>query len=78
MAEKPQNLEAIAQHLKDARCDDETIDCFLKLYEEGKTAEQYRMLRRQRAVLLEHMHKAQQRVDCLDGFIFKFKKIVQS
>ena len=61
-------------NLKDAGCDEATIQKYFQLYYEGKQQEQYRLLARHRASLLDQIHMSQHVIDCLDYLIYNMKK----
>lgn len=60
--------------LKDAGCDEATIEKYLQLQCKDRHQEQYQLLYLQRAFLLEQVHVSQQQIDCLDYLIFMTKK----
>ena len=61
-------------NLKDAGCAPQLIAKILALREAGNTHDQLRLLTRQRAALLEKIHAAQKKVDCLDYLVFNMKQ----
>ena len=61
-------------NLKDAGCAAETLKKYFQLYYEGKQQEQYRLLARHRASLLDQIHMSQHMIDCLDYLIYNMKK----
>lgn len=64
----------LIKNLEDAGCAPSTIEEFLKLSREEKRSDQYRLLSRQRASLLEEVHSSQRKIDCLDYLILSMKK----
>ncbi len=52
-------------NLKDAGCDEATIQKYFQLYYEGK---------QHRASLLDQIHMSQHMIDCLDYLIYNMKK----
>ena len=52
--------------LRDAGCCEEFIQKFLRAYERGTREEQLSLLACQRACLLECVHAAQKKLECLD------------
>lgn len=65
----------IIQTLKDAGCDDETIDRLIEKYEEGKEKECLFIIEKHRNCLMEQLHQGQKNIDCLDYLVYKVKKI---
>ena len=66
--------ERLLRNLKDAGCDEATIQKYLELQGEGRLQEQYKLLRSHRASLLDRVHVSQRMVDCLDYLIYEMKK----
>ena len=64
----------LIRNLRDAGCGALLIEKFLALREGGNSREQLRILARQRAALLEKIHAAQKKVDCLDYLVFHIKQ----
>lgn len=64
----------IRRNLLDAGCDSTTIEQFLKLEQQQRRKEQYRLLSRHRCVLLEKMHQDQYKIDCLDHMLYTMQK----
>lgn len=73
MNEMPEE-ERLLRNLKDAGCDDATIQTYLELQREGRQQEQYKLLRSHRASLLDRVHVSQRMVDCLDYLVYEMKK----
>lgn len=73
MNELPEE-ERILRNLKDAGCDETTIQTYMRLQKEGRQQEQYRLLSIHRASLLDRVHVSQQMVDCLDYLVYAMKK----
>ena len=73
MNEMPEE-ERLLRNLKDAGCDDATIQRYLTLQREGRQQEQYKILRSHRASLLDQVHVSQRMVDCLDYLVYEMKK----
>ena len=65
--------ERIIRNLEDADCDEDTIKRFFCLQKDGRRREQYRLLSRQRALLLEQVHSEQHKIDCLDYLVYTMK-----
>lgn len=63
----------LLRNLKDAGCDEDTIKKYVRLEKEGRRQEQYRLLSRQRALLLEQVHSEQHKIDCLDYLVYTMK-----
>lgn len=66
--------QIVLHNLKDAGCDDTTINKYFKLKNEGREKEQLRLLLLHRASLLDKVHAGQQMIDCLDYLIYSLKK----
>lgn len=66
--------EDIIENLKDAGCEEEDISCFLTEFCDGKTKMSINRLREHRKELLDDLHTAQDRIDCLDYFLYKLEK----
>lgn len=64
------NKDLIIQNLKDAGCEQNLIDEFLKL----EKSAQFSLLAKHRSNLLEELHKNQKQIDCLDYLIFNLKQ----
>lgn len=64
----------IAQALKDAHCDTDTIAEFLRLKALGRHDQAIRLLTCYRCRLVRIMHEAQKPVDILDYLIYRFQK----
>lgn len=73
MNEMPEE-ERLLRNLKDAGCDEATIQKYLELQGEGRLQEQYKLLRSHRVSLLDRVHVSQRMVDCLDYLIYEMKK----
>lgn len=63
----------LLRNLRDAGCDEDTIKKYVRLEKEGRRQEQYRLLSRQRALLLEQVHTEQHKIDCLDYLVYTMK-----
>ncbi|HJA92176.1 MAG TPA: hypothetical protein H9717_03505 [Candidatus Eisenbergiella merdipullorum] len=66
--------EAVLQNLKDAGCDQETIDRFMECLKKGTLKEQLQILSRHRNDLLDKVHIEQKRIDCLDYLVYQLQK----
>lgn len=64
----------IINNLKDAGFNNKQIDEFMKIYENKDLHRQILFLKCQRCALLESLHDAQKRIDCLDYLIYMLKK----
>ena len=60
----------LCRNLLDAGCDAPLIERFLALEQAGERERQRRLLARHKAALLEKLHAAQHRVDCLDHLLY--------
>lgn len=66
--------QALIGNLKDAGCDQETVDRFLSCWAEEKTGEQLRLLDKQRKQLLDRVHQEEKRITCLDYLVYQIQK----
>lgn len=64
----------VLQNLKDAGCDMQTIEAFIRLGEEECRRGQIRLLEGHRRELLEAVHREQKRIDCVDYLLHQMKK----
>ena len=65
---------SLVRNLKDAGCGPLLIEKILALHESGNLREELRLLAAQRSGLLEKVHVAQKKVDCLDYLVFQMKQ----
>ena len=65
---------SLVRNLKDAGCGPLLIEKILALHESGNIREELRLLAAQRSGLLEKVHAAQKKVDCLDYLVFNMKQ----
>lgn len=73
MGEIPAQIRLL-RNLKDAGCDEATIQKYLQLQQEGKRQEQLRLLALYRASLLDRLHVDQNRIDCLDYLLYNMNE----
>lgn len=66
--------EDLIQNLKDAGCDQATIQIFLADLHGGKQSKGIRLLEKHRRTLLDVLHLEQKRIDCLDYLLFTLQK----
>lgn len=66
--------EDIIQNLKDAGCDEDTIQSFMNNLQYGKLIKGTQLLQKHRRSLLNNLHKDQKQIDCLDYLLYMFKK----
>lgn len=66
--------EAVTQNLRDAGCDEGTIAAFLGFVREEKEAESLRLLKKQRSLLLDAVHREEKKIDCLDYLVYRMQK----
>ena len=69
---------SLIRNLKDAGCGSLLIAKILALHESGNIREELRLLAAQRSGLLEKVHAAQKKVDCLDYLVFQMKQEKQT
>jgi len=66
--------EAVIQNLKDAGCNQDTIDRFMESLKNGASKEQLQILSQHRQKLLDKVHIEQKRIDCLDYLVYQIKQ----
>lgn len=71
MAHATNEQEMLLQNLKDARCDQQTIESCLALFQQKNTSEMKRLLAKHKRQLLETVHIHQKEIDCLDYLVFR-------
>lgn len=64
----------IRRNLSDAGCDASLITQFLELEQKQQRKEQYRLLSRHRASLLDQLHQEQYKIDCLDYMVYTMEQ----
>lgn len=67
-------LFKIQRNLSDAGCGAPLIAEFLELEQRQKRRQQYRLLMRHKAALLDELHRDQYKIDCLDHMIYAMQK----
>ena len=65
---------SLIRNLRDAGCGAPLIEKILALHESGNILGELRLLEAQRSRLLEKVHAAQKKVDCLDYLVFNMKQ----
>lgn len=71
------NLEyrkAAIQNLKDAGCDQVTIEEFLIYFDKNQKEKQLALLERHRKLLLNIVHTEEKKICCLDYLVYHIKK----
>lgn len=63
----------VLQNLKDAGCNTDTIDQFMKSLQKGDHEEQLLILSLQRRKLLDIVHAGQKQIDCLDYLVYRIE-----
>ena len=66
--------EFIQQSLHDSGFQENEINRFICLIENGEKKTSYKLLKKQRCCLLDTIHSDQRMIDCLDYFIRKMMK----
>lgn len=67
------NEDTIVQNLKDTGCDQDTITAFMDDLREENITDGLKLLSTHRRSLLDELHKAQKRIDCLDYLVYVLK-----
>lgn len=62
------------QNLKDAGCEPNTIADIYRLYENDRIGDAVKALRRHRCILMNDLHKSQEKIDCLDFLVRRMEK----
>ncbi|WP_041139816.1 hypothetical protein [Beduini massiliensis] len=70
----PLSKENIKCNLKDAGCENQTIETFLEYRKNESLQKQILFLKCQRCGLLEELHQVQKKIDCLDYLIYMLKQ----
>lgn len=65
---------AIYDNLIDAGCSQQTAKQFINGLKNGKTADSLKLLTAHRRTLLDSLHDAQCKIDCLDYLLYMIKK----
>lgn len=66
--------ENIIQNLKDIGCSSKQIADLMNYYTSGDIKQLIQVLKCQRCYLLDALHDAQKKIDCLDYLIYQLKK----
>lgn len=66
--------QEVIQNLKDAGCDEDTIQCFMQQLQRGRQTHGIHLLQKHRCCLLDTLHRNQKQIDCLDYLLFMLKK----
>lgn len=64
----------IRRNLTDAGCSDSVINEYIELEKNHMRAEQYKLLGRQKSLLLKELHKDQYKIDCLDHMVYTLQE----
>ena len=68
------HTDDLIQNLKDADCNQKTIEEVCRLYDSGQIQDAVKTLRKHRCSLMESLHESQEKVDCLDFLIWRMEK----
>lgn len=63
--------EDVIQNLKDAGCDKETIECFIKCMDYNDLNGQLQLMDKHRQHILDQVHKQEKQIDCLDYLVYQ-------
>ena len=74
MTNNTSSIQTIIQNLKDAGCNEDTIDRFMECMKNGASKEQLRILSQHRRELLDKIHIEQKRIDCLDYLVYQIER----
>lgn len=66
--------QAIIENLADAGCDSNFVEQYMRLEEAERVEEQLRMLACHRCTLLDALHIAQRKLECLDYLRYTVRK----
>lgn len=75
MTGRTKQEQAVITNLVDAGCDNDQIERFVSLIEQGKAEDGLALLAKHRKHLLDLYHADQKKIDCLDYLIFQMKKV---
>ncbi len=64
----------IRRNLKDAGCGDSVIYEFFELEKSHRRAQQYKLLSKQKSLLLKELHRNQYKIDCLDHMVYTMRE----
>ncbi len=68
------NENAIVQNLIDAGCGKEFIAEFMNDFRAENVSKSLKLLETHRRLLLDNLHKEQERIDCLDYLVYRMTK----
>ena len=68
---KTMKRDEIRDALIDSGLQDSEVECLMRAYDSGNTAETEKILSKRREVLLEEIHKCEHSIECLDYFRYK-------
>jgi len=71
---EPMTKDRLIQNLKDAGCSPKLREAYLDYGERGCDKMQLCLLAKQRAILLDKIHREQKKLDCLDYLVYQLKK----
>lgn len=66
--------ESVIQNLKDAGCNSDIIEDFMKDMRENRKASGLKILAEHRRFLLNSLHESQKKIDNLDYLIYQIQK----
>lgn len=69
-----QSTEAIVQNLKDAGCNQDTIERIMTDFRTGEEASGLKQLAAHRKTLLDSIHREQKCIDCLDYLVYQMQR----
>lgn len=69
--------ERTIQNMKDAGCNEDTINRFLICYQDGDVKGELKVLANHRQTLLDVVHKREKEIDCLDYLVYQIEKSVR-
>ncbi|MCM1386892.1 MAG: hypothetical protein NC231_06170 [Bacillus sp. (in: Bacteria)] len=66
--------EDVIQNLKDAGCNQETIQCFMECMEQDDVSGQMHLMKEHRKCLLNKVHEEEKKIDCLDYLVYQMER----
>ena len=66
--------KTVIQNLRDAGCDEKTIAAYLDCIMNGRETESLRLLKKQRSLLWDAVHREERKIDCLDYLMYQMWK----
>ena len=72
--ESKMNAQDLILNLKAAGFEEDMIEEYLSCWKAGETQKQLKLLFKKRASILDHVHKGEKQIDCLDYLVYQIGK----